>query len=100
MQGMTSLAVGPLKPKSPAKMKDDMEFVEFEVEVLYERIEELETREKKLKSVLKRIRHLAEHSTDLQEMRKRILAFFPKKEAKPKAKVSDLDIMKAIKLID
>ena len=79
---MTSLALGPTKSKQDAALKQDsalkqdaapkqeaeaMELVAFETEVLYERIEELESEVKKYQHLLQRIKYAVDSDENVKE---------------------------------
>lgn len=68
---MTSLAVGPLKKnlkeeKASLKKDEDLEVVAFETEVLYERIEELETELQRYKRMIERIKRILTSKCDVR----------------------------------
>ena len=75
---MTSLAVGPLKKnlkeeKAPLKKDEDLEVVAFETEVLYERIEELETELQRYKQMIERITYILTSKDDVRVQIQNIL---------------------------
>lgn len=75
---MTSLAVGPLKKnlkeeKASLKKDEDLEVVAFETEVLYERIEELETELQRYKQMIERIKHILTSQDDVRVQIEHIL---------------------------
>ena len=75
---MTSLAVGPLKKnlkeeKAPLKKDEDLEVVAFETEVLYERIEELETELQRYKQMIERIKYILTSKDDVRVQIQNIL---------------------------
>ena len=74
---MTSLAVGPilknLKEEKASLKKEDLEIVAFETEVLYERIEELETELQRYKFMIERIKHILRGKDDVRVQIQNIL---------------------------